>query len=178
MPAERASGDRHHPARPARRVVLAGAGLGLLAGCTGASDGGGASRRPGTRPAAPTRPDPDAALRDAVVADVGRLATAYASADTEAPALRLRLRVLAAEVHQHLSALGGTGSPPPAHRSASPAAAGRTEPAQVLRRLRAAELAAADRRLDDCVAAADPALARLLAAVAACGRTHAALLAL
>jgi len=139
-----------------------------------------ARRQQDARPA----PDPDALLRDRVVASVQALLSSYQATVERYPRLARRIAPLAAEHEAHLTALGApapSGSPGPASPSvarstATPAPAVPPEPGRALRALAGAESRAAADRVRDVVAAAGVDLARLLAAIGACEAAHAALL--
>lgn len=109
--------------------------------------------------------DPDAALVDEVLADLGELAALVAAAATFAP-LRAPMRSLAALHAAHLEALDGdtvAGKSP---------GIGLSGPAEALRRVRAAEQQAQRRLADRSVAAESGALARLLASMSAAVAQH------
>jgi hypothetical protein len=109
--------------------------------------------------------DPDAALVDEVLADLGELAALVSAAARFAP-LRAPMRALAALHAAHLEALGGEAS---AGKSPGVGFAG---PAEALRRVRAAEQQAQRRLADWSVAAESGALARLLASMSAAVAQH------
>lgn len=109
--------------------------------------------------------DPDAALVDEVLADLGELAGLVAAAATFAP-LRASMRALTALHAAHLEALDGE---PAAGKSPG---VGFTGPAEALRRVRAAEQRAQRRLADWSVASESGALARLLASMSAAVAQH------
>ena len=104
--------------------------------------------------------DPDTALVDEVLADLGELAALVAAGSRFAP-LRAPMRALAALHAAHVEALDGE---PVAGRSPGVGFAG---PAEALRRVRAGEQQAQRRLADWSVAAESGALARLLASMSA-----------
>jgi len=182
------------PAAPLRRRALIGAGLlGLLTACGAAAAGtsGSSDARP-ARPVPETDPDTAVRLRElrATQALAARYDAAIASAD---PATAARLRPLRAQLAAQLTAFGQpaatAGHPPAAAPTHAPTPApthGPTNaptvppthppgPATGTAALAAAELATARGRGADLLAAS-PALARLIASVAAAGAQHAVLL--
>jgi hypothetical protein len=155
-----------------RRTALGGA-LGSLAAVSacdvtqptdqsgaapGASPAGASDTRSGTPAATPTE-DPDAALVDRVLAELGEVSALVSDAARFAP-LRASMRTLG-ELHAaHRDALAGgpvTGRSPAAFAGA----------AQALRRVRAREQQTQRRLADWAVAAESGALARLLASMSA-----------
>jgi hypothetical protein len=104
--------------------------------------------------------DPDAALVDEVLADLGELAALVAAGSRFAP-LRAPMRALAALHAAHLEALDGepAGQQSPGVRFAGPA--------EALRQVRVREQQAQRRLADWSVAAESGALARLLASMSA-----------
>ena len=113
--------------------------------------------------------DPDAALVDEVLADLGELAALVAAGARFAP-LRAPMRTLAALHAAHVEALDGE---PFAGRSPGVRFTG---PAEALRRVRAGEQQAQRRLADWSVAAESGALARLLASMSAGVAQHLAVL--
>ena len=170
------------PAAPLRRRALIGAGLlGLLTACGAAAAGtsGSSDARP-ARPVPETDPDTAVRLRElrATQALAARYDAAIASAD---PATAARLRPLRAQLTAQLTAFGQpaatAGHPPtaaPTHAPTVPPTPA-PGPATGTAALAAAELATARGRGADLLAAS-PALARLIASVAAAGAQHAVLL--
>ena len=178
------------PAAPLRRRALIGAGLlGLLTACGAAAAGtsGSSDARP-ARPVPETDPDTAVRLRElrATQALAARYDAAIASAD---PATAARLRPLRAQLTAQLTAFGlppATAGHPPTHSPTPAPTHGPTNaptvppthppgPATGTAALAAAELATARGRGADLLAAS-PALARLIASVAAAGAQHAVLL--
>ena len=174
------------PAAPLRRRALIGAGLlGLLTACGAAAAGtsGSSDARP-ARPVPETDPDTAVRLRElrATQALAARYDAAIASAD---PATAARLRPLRAQLAAQLTAFGQpaatAGHPPAAAPTHAPTPAPTVPPtpapgpATGTAALAAAELATARGRGADLLAAS-PALARLIASVAAAGAQHAVLL--
>ncbi|MBC3844146.1 DUF4439 domain-containing protein [Streptacidiphilus sp. 4-A2] len=175
------------PPASVRRRALLGAGLlGLLTACGAAAAHGGRA----ARPAAET--DPDTAVRLRELAATEALAARYdAALPPASPALAARLRPLRAQLAAQLTAFGPPrrrpAAAPPPRPAAAPAPSRDQAPAPLPlprppRRappspavLAAAELATAQRRGADLLAAS-PALARLIASVAAAGAQHAVLL--
>ncbi|MEV7181126.1 ferritin-like domain-containing protein [Kitasatospora sp. NPDC093679] len=156
---------------PTRRTVLALgalAGALLAAGCT--EDHRDADRT--------DRPDPDLPLRLRAVAATDRLLTDYDAVIAGPGADRAAaLRELRADVEEHRAALAsGLPTPSPSGPAPSSATASATAataaPAVGVAALAAAERRTAAERLAD-LEAASPALARLLASVAASGALHA-----
>jgi hypothetical protein len=147
---------------PTRRALLLGGAAGLLTACT--------------RPTAPPRAaavDPDAALRSAAVERERALLAAYDAVLAASPAALARLAPLRAEHEAHLTALGvGTrafpaGSPSPAPSASASAAAGAPSVVGLVRAERAAASAHAA-----ATETATPALAALLAQLAASESSH------
>jgi hypothetical protein len=166
--------------RLSRRTLLAGvAGLGAtpLIGSCSAPDRGQGRLSP---------PEPDAPIRDQVVASIAMLISTYQATAERHPTLTERLAPLAAEHHAHLAALGApaataTPATPAATATAAPslvpvAPVVSADPRRAVRALVTAESRAAADRVGVAVAATSPDLARLLAAIGACEATHAALL--
>lgn len=140
--------------RPTRRAVLASGLLLPVAACT--------SSEP-----APVRPvpvDPDVALRAAAVARERGLLAAYDAALQQDPARAERLVPLRAEHAAHLAALGEQEAP----STVSPAPA---PPSPLGGDLATAERAAAAAHAE-ATAAASPALAAVLAQLAASEASH------
>jgi len=158
--------------RPSRRSVIAGAGAGLLAlaGCV-----------PGTEPARP-EVDPEVSIRARIAQEVRSLSRRYAAVVAAFPDADDQLVSFAAEHDAHARALTGPsqGATPSTSSSAAPAP-GPAEPAvptelrAAIQSLVVAELAAAARRSRQ-ARRASPSLARLLASIAGCDKTHASLL--
>ncbi|MEW1911482.1 ferritin-like domain-containing protein [Kitasatospora sp. NPDC085895] len=153
---------------PTRRTVLA---LGALAGALLAA-GCSEDHRDADRT---DRPDPDLPLRLRAVASTDRLLTDYDAVIAGPGADRAAaLRDLRADVEEHRAALAaGLPTPSPSGSTPSSATASATAaPAAGVAALAAAERRTAAERLAD-LEAASPALARLLASVAASGALHA-----
>jgi hypothetical protein len=166
--------SRAAPRLPSRREVLVGGALVALGGCL-----------PDTEPAAPAR-SPEERLRARVADEVDDLAARYAAVMARFPQGRPELSMLAAEHEAHVRALRGRGpasrprSPSPSP-SPSPSATGPAAPAvpETLAEARASLAVverAASRRRGRQATGTGPELARLLASIAACEATHAALL--
>ena len=167
---------------PTRRSVvrvLAGLGIGSL-GAGALSPLAGCTKTPSSAPSPQREPDPVRAVDLAAVARA--LATSqdltarYAAAIAAFPDLAGLLVPLEAEHAAHVAALdttpaSGTAAPPSSTASGpAPAVAG-----EALAALAAAERASAAARVADLLAAS-PAVARLLASIAACQAAHAAVL--
>ncbi|HEU0213117.1 MAG TPA: hypothetical protein VFR13_03460 [Jiangellaceae bacterium] len=170
---------------PSRRAVLVGAAAVSLTACTG-----------NVSPPAddPPPPEPDAVLRGRVVGAERALLALYAATAARHPSLSERLLPFAVRHGRHLAVVETSGptAPPEPSISAPTASPGRTdgsptpEPVQTpdvvadlttaVAVLRAAERAAADDRIADCLDSEDGVLAELLAAVAACEAAHEVLL--
>jgi hypothetical protein len=182
VPVPRARIDR--AARPSRRTVLVGAAAVSLAACTGDAS-----------PSAPDPPPPaaDAVLRSRVVAAERTLLALYAATAARHSSLSEWLLPFAVRHGRHLAVVAGSGptAPPPPSTptsNASPARTGGSAPkptqtpdvsvdaATAVAALRAAERAAADDRIADCLSSEDTALAEIFAAVAACEAAHDVLL--
>lgn len=166
--------------RPSRREVLVGGGLiggGLLAlaGCL-----------PGVDDASPPPVDPELRVRARIAEEVRALARHYEAVSDRFPAARPDglLAAFAAEHTEHARALLGPGarsrsrttsatSSPSAGATVAPPVP--TDEGEALRSLVVAERAASRRRARQ-AGRASPALARLLASIAACEAAHAALL--
>ncbi|QMU80580.1 DUF4439 domain-containing protein [Streptacidiphilus sp. PB12-B1b] len=162
--------------------------LGLLTACGAPSDGG---PRSGRRARTTAETDPDTAVRARELRSTEALAARYDAALASAgPALAATLRPLRAQLAAQLTAFGSpapaaptpSATPTPRHTptatptaSATPATTGSAAPAPDAAALAAAERATAEARGAD-LAAASPALARLIASAAACGAQHAVLL--
>ena len=184
VPVPRARVDR--AARPSRRAVIVGAAAASLTACTGDV----------SPPAAddPPPPEPDAVLRGRVVSAERTLLALYAATAARHPSLSERLLPLAVRHGRHLAVVETSGptAPPVPSTSAPTASPGRTDGsptpesvqtpdvstdlATAVAVLRAAERAAADDRIADCLDSEDGALAEILAAVAACEAAHEVLL--
>ena len=158
-------------AGPTRRTVLRGLGvlgagaLGTLAACTSpqiAKD-----RRP-----SPRKPDPDLAVVARALAASQDLAQRYAATATAFPDLAGRLGPLAAEHAAHIAALRVSTPTTPPGTTVAPVP---TVAIEALAALAAAERTSAAARVPDLLHSA-PAVARLLASVAACQAVHAAVL--
>jgi hypothetical protein len=149
---------------PTRRALLLGGAAGLLAACT----------RTPTAPRA-AAVDPDAALRTAAVERERALLAAYDAVLAASPAALPRLGPLRAEHEAHLTALGvGTrafpaGSATPSPSASAPASSPGPSPgaAGLVRLERAAAAAHAAATVT-----ATPALAALLAQLAASESSH------
>lgn len=153
---------------PTRRSAIVSV-LALAAGSSAACD---SSSRPDPAPApAPSSTaNPDDAVMARVVAAERSLLERYAAALARHPSLADRLRPLREEHVAHLAALGASRTP------GTPTPTAPAAPAAALVALASAERAAAAARVDDVVATASPALARLLAGIGGCEAGHAALL--
>ena len=167
---------------PTRRsVVRALAGLGIGAVGTGAlSPLAGCTKAPAAAPSPQREPDPVRAVDLAVVARAlaasQDLAARYAATIAASPDLAGLLVPLAAEHAAHVAALdttpaSGTAAAP---SSTAPGPAP-VAPGEAMAALAAAERASAAARVDDLLASS-PAVARLLASIAACQAAHAAVL--
>jgi hypothetical protein len=151
--------------QPSRRQLLAGAAVVLSAACTD-------SRTSAPSPSAsPAPPDPDVALTAAAVSREQALLALYDELLAQQPALRAELAPYRADHAAHLAALRPARPPSPTPTAGAPRASAA--------RLRAA-IATAERRTASAHAlasrGASPDLARLLASLAACEASHAALL--
>jgi len=161
---------------PSRREVLVGGGLLSLAGCL-----------PGVDDASPPPVDPELRVRARIADEARTLARHYETVLERFPTARPdgQLAAFAADHSAHVRALlgpGATGSLDSAASSPSAATTGDAaapvvpaDPEEAVLSLVAAEQAASRRRARQ-AGQASPVLARLLAAVAACEATHAALL--
>jgi hypothetical protein len=125
-------------------------------------------------------PAPDEVLRRGVVAAEADLVALYASTAHAHPQLAVALGAVEDRHRRHFAAVAASGPVAAAERTGPPAdptfpSAGATatalpvpaDPAAALAALRSAEEAAAQARLEDCLRCEDPALAELIAAVAA-----------
>lgn len=145
-----------------------GGGLLAVAGCLGPPDS------PPVDPFAAER-----RLRERVAREVSELSSAYDAVLARFPEAADELATLAAEHAAHIAALRGPQpSAPPSTASTPPSSPPASVPSTVAEArvvLAAAERAASERRTRQAVTA--PArTARLLASIAACEATHAALL--
>jgi hypothetical protein len=162
--------SRAAPRLPSRREVLVGGALVALGGCL-----------PDTEPAAPAR-SPEERLRARVADEVDDLAARYAAVMARFPQGRPELSMLAAEHEAHVRALRGRGpasrprSPSPSPSATGPAAPAVPETLAEARASLAVVERAASRRRGRQATGTGPELARLLASIAACEATHAALL--
>jgi hypothetical protein len=162
--------SRAAPRLPSRREVLVGGALVALGGCL-----------PDTEPAAPAR-SPEERLRARVADEVDDLAARYAAVMARFPQGRPELSMLAAEHEAHVRALRGRGpasrprSPSPSPSAKGPAAPAVAETLAEARASLAVVERAASRRRGRQATGTGPELARLLASIAACEATHAALL--
>jgi hypothetical protein len=162
--------SRAAPRLPSRREVLVGGALVALGGCL-----------PDTEPAAPAR-SPEERLRARVADEVDDLAARYAAVMARFPQGRPELSMLAAEHEAHVRALRGRGpasrprSPSPSPSAKGPAAPAVPETLAEARASLAVVERAASRRRGRQATGTGPELARLLASIAACEATHAALL--
>jgi hypothetical protein len=162
--------SRAAPRLPSRREVLVGGALVALGGCL-----------PDTEPAAPAR-SPEERLRARVADEVDDLAARYAAVIARFPQGRPELSMLAAEHEAHVRALRGRGpasrprSPSPSPSATGPAAPAVPETLAEARASLAVVERAASRRRGRQATGTGPELARLLASIAACEATHAALL--
>jgi hypothetical protein len=162
--------SRAAPRLPSRREVLVGGALVALGGCL-----------PDTEPAAPAR-SPEERLRARVADEVDDLAARYAAVMARFPQGRPELSMLAAEHEAHVRALRGRGpasrprSPSPSPSAKGPAAPAVPETLAEARASLAVVERAASRRRGRQATGTGPKLARLLASIAACEATHAALL--
>ncbi|MEU5977371.1 hypothetical protein [Streptomyces sp. NPDC047315] len=150
-------------------AVAGSAAAGVLSGCSGErSEPGARSSARGVQGAPEGAGATEAALRKRLAAGSGALRDHYDAVIAAHPALAAKLTALRTSVAAHVAALGGTAKSAGSHPVP-------TEPAAALK-----ELAAAERRTSDALAAAlggaRPELARLLASVAAAGAAHAYLL--
>jgi hypothetical protein len=138
------------------------------------------------RPSA-TPPTPDERLRRVIAAAEAELVALYAATRVVHPQFAEVLALVEDHHRRHSTAVGSSGRVAPAVRptSATPDGASATEsamptpvpaatdppvaadPEAALRALRAAEQNAAEARLRDCLRCEDPALAELVAAIAA-----------
>ncbi|HZY28958.1 MAG TPA: hypothetical protein VFE49_11970 [Jiangellaceae bacterium] len=172
--------------RPSRRGVLLGTAAISLAACTGAPS-------PPTDQVPPP-PEPDALLRGRVAAAERTMLALYAATSAQHPTLADRLLPFAVHHGRHLAVVessgpvttatpstpAGTASPGRDGESPTPEAVPRphvpADLAAAVVALRAAERAAADARIADCLRSEDRPLAEVLAAVAACEAAHDVLL--
>ena len=163
---------------PSRRSVLfCAVAVGLVTGCTDEP----AETSPDAAQAAP-----DELLRREVVAAEADLIALYAAVQVAHPELADALNAVETRHRQHFAAIGssgrvaavtrGTGTPdapsasPDPTQAPGPAASAASIPADptaALDALRVAEETAAETRLGDCLRCEDPALAELVAAIAA-----------
>ena len=158
-------------AGPSRRAVLVGAGLLAVAACSS-----------GAEPQ-PPEPDPDLPIRALAVDGVRGLVAMYDAVSRAHPGLRTELAPLAAETAAHLSALEPRASSPTASTGTSTSPSATASPpvtvpssaAAARTALVRAERHEAELRVTQ-LAAASPALARLLAAIGASEAAHATLL--
>jgi hypothetical protein len=155
-----------------RSVLLAAAATAVaVAACT-------KDPADGSSPSA--APAPDELLRRLVVAAEADLVALYASTAHAHPQLAVALGAVEDRHRHHFAAVAASGAVAAATRARSTAdptspSAGATatalpvpaDPAAALAALRSAEEAAAQARLEDCLQCEDPALAELIAAVAA-----------
>jgi hypothetical protein len=162
---------------PTRRAVLrdlgaCAVGVGALAALPGCTSG---PRAPD--PASPRRePDPDIAVVARALTASVELARRYAATAAALPELSGVLGPLAGEHAAHIDALGGAPTPvPTAPRPAPSSPAPPMGPTEALAALAAAERASAAARVADLLPAS-PAVARLVASIAACQATHAMIL--
>jgi hypothetical protein len=139
-------------------------------------------------PTAPT-PSPDELLRRVVIAAEADLVALYAATRAAHPRLADALAPVEDRHRRHFAAVAASGrvavvtrpaateDPTSAPGSTMPTAAPvPTDPAAALDALRSAEQAAAEARLEDCLRCEDPALAEMVAAVAAGEAANAVLL--
>jgi hypothetical protein len=160
-----------------RRSVLLGAAVAIaIAGCTDEPVG-----RPGSAASAPT---PDEVLRRELVAAEADLVARYAATRAAHPELADSLAAVEHRHRQHLAAVAASGpialvrraAPTPSTEPADPDPPISAEPGTALNALVTAERSAADVRLEDCLRCEDPALAELVAAIAAGEAANAVLL--
>jgi hypothetical protein len=159
--------------RPSRRSVLlatAATAVAVTACTKDPADGSSPSGAP---------PAPDEVLRRGVVAAEADLVALYASTAHAHPRLAVALGAVEDRHRRHFAAVAASGPVAAAVRTGPTAdptspSAGATatlpvpaDPAAALAALRSAEEAAAQARLEDCLRCEDPALAELIAAVAA-----------
>jgi hypothetical protein len=144
-----------------RALLAAGAGI-AVAGCTGGES---------TDPTPSGSPDPDSGLVQAAIARERVLLAGYAAAAAADPATADLLAEAATRHEVHLSRLLETGAAadPPATATASPSASSTmpASPPPTPAELRRAERSAAGAGLVAVPQATDPALAGLLASIAA-----------
>lgn len=149
--------------QPSRRQVLAGAAVLLGAACT--------EDRRTARPSPSTSAvDPDVALRSAAAAREQSLLSLYDALLAGTPALRAELAPYRADHAAHLAALLPPGSPAPV-----PPVVPRTSPVRLRAAIVAGERRTAAAHATACGAASAD-LAAVLASLAACEASHAALL--
>jgi len=162
------------PPAPLRRRALLSAGmLGLLTACGTAAAHGSRTGRT-ARPAAEI--DPDTAVRLRELRATQALAARYDAVSAAAtPATAARLRPLRTQLTAQLAAFAQPGPADTASVSPTPTSTLAPAAAPTLADLAAAELATARGRAADLLAAS-PALARLIASVAASGAQRAVLL--
>jgi hypothetical protein len=136
----------------------------------------------------PPPPSPDELLRRVVAAAEADLIALYAATRAAHPQLADALAPVEDRHRRHFAAVAASGrvavatrpraKADPAPASATPSGPPTpTDPAAALDALRSAEHAAAEARLEDCLSCEDPALAELVAAVAAGEAANAVLLA-
>lgn len=152
-------------AGPTRRTVLAGFGALVAVGvgataCTSGDDDSGPD---------PEQRKADDAVRERARAAANALLDRYDAVAAAYPSLSGRLRPCSDAVGRHLTALGGTRTPPASLAPAEP-----VPPSEqaALADLAAREQQGSDGRLAD-LSAAGPELARLLASISACQYVHA-----
>lgn len=148
-----------------RQGLLAAAVLGsagLLAACSSSSE-----------PEEPTpTPSPTGAM-DESAASERNLVTQYDQVIAALPTLAAALSPLRAQHADHLAALTGEPVAPASEQASAVASSGGPVTAKsAVRTLIAAERAAARQRIEACVAATEPGLARTLAFIAASEASH------
>ncbi|HSA51513.1 MAG TPA: hypothetical protein VLH10_15575 [Yinghuangia sp.] len=150
-------------AGPTRRTVLAGLGALVAVGATATActsdDNAGPS---------PEQRKADDDIRSRATSAASALLDRYDAVAAAHPALATRLRPYSDEINRHLTALGGSRTPP----AAPPGEPVPPDPQAALADLAAREQQGSDGRLDD-VSAASPEVARLLASISACQYVHA-----
>lgn len=152
------------PGLTRRGVLVGGFVLAVLTACSDSSPPRPAGQGPGIAPS-----DPDRPAMDTVRAEKAALLAEYDAAVAARPELAKDLAPLRAAHAAHLVALGA-----PTQIDASPSpSAGPTESRDaLLRRLAAAEKAAAHERISQCAGLRSGPLARLLAAIGGAEAAH------
>jgi ferritin-like protein len=163
-----------------RSVLLSAAVAAAVTACTD---------EPAESSPTPPPPSPDELLRRVVVAAEADLIALYAATRAAHPQLADALAPVEDRHRRHFDAVAASGrvavatrprataNPTQASATATPSAPPLpTDPAAALDALRSAEHTAAEARLKDCLSCKDPALAELVAAVAAGEAANAVLL--